>query len=743
MENFHRKYLKYKKKYVELVKQYGGASKTNKTYEELRDMLLLLKTNRNMGENYIRYMQNKILKLDELIRINQSKASDDILIDEQNRNKLASTFIDKMIHKAYEGITSQSCVQQDATNIKACYELDLLQKYADAIKQTGAIISDTLGKRMNIEKLISIKTMYEQKLRDFAAINPNNYIDEIIQFCDINTSPPFNKYKIELLEFLIVVLNGTVEIEGEPFNIIITGPPGVGKSFLAKQIAKLLELTKLLPSGDLINVKKPDVIGQYVGQTAPKTYNILTSAIGKIVFIDEAYSFAGAKTGSGYNSFGKEFIDAMVDFITEHKGLISIIAAGYKKEMDEQFIQVNSGINRRFPVKLEIERYSGDEIFNAIVDITKVYEHAFMTFYERTHGVPLNDVGVMPRYRSYMSKIYVSFANFMYYIQFNIQRNPLSLLNDIVDTAMPIQFAQYFNFYDDDGFNVRVPYNENILTRFFLAAILEKCGVKYGDLINNQMSDIVELYNIIKIVLTMERDFENAYLNIFKSYIIYKTQFKYETDFIFVNDGSEHHLLQIRIKGEYKRAIKDLLQAYSTFPPHQFINDMIHIQGNGESQHLRNQLISLCDSLIETSRFNSDYSLFTMDELASIKTMLIHPPPPAPTSPQIPTFPPAQVANLSPQSPPTQAQVSKPPPQPTQAQVSKPPPQPTQAPVAKPPPQPTQAPVAKPPPQPTQVLTLEPAPQYHRYRDPTTKTKTNPGLDPSLAFLPDDSDDDF
>ena len=144
------------------------------------------------------------------------------------------------------------------------------------------------------------------------------------------------------------------------FNIIIMGTPGVGKSFTADIIGKVLKYSGLLTKGDRHDIKKPDIVGSYTGQTAPKVYKEFTECLGKVIFIDEAYSIAGAKdeTKGTYNEFGQESLDALTDYTSEHIGFSAFVAAGYEYEMNTQFLEVNIGLPRRFPTQLILKRYA-------------------------------------------------------------------------------------------------------------------------------------------------------------------------------------------------------------------------------------------------------------------------------------------------------------------------------------------------------------------------------------------------
>ena len=154
----------------------------------------------------------------------------------------------------------------------------------------------------------------------------------------------------------------------EYFNIILKGNPGIGKSFTSEKIGLALMYSGLLTKGKLIPLKKPDLIGQYTGQTAPKVYNELSRAMGNVVFLDEAYSIAGKmdETKGSYNEFGQEALDAITDFTSEHIGLFGIVAAGYSYEMQKQFLDVNIGLPRRFPTVLTLNRYNMNSYWKII-----------------------------------------------------------------------------------------------------------------------------------------------------------------------------------------------------------------------------------------------------------------------------------------------------------------------------------------------------------------------------------------
>lgn len=192
----------------------------------------------------------------------------------------------------------------------------------------------------------------------------------MIEKHDLDSVPAWKKI---LLKYVNLYLNEPKQSRGknviiEPlydlFNLVLVGTPGVGKSYTANNIGIALNLTGFLPTGNLISIKKPDIIGSYIGQTAPKVYERFTEGLGNVIFLDEAYSIAGKKNDkNAFDAFGTEAIDAITDFTSEHKGLMAVVAAGYKYEMKTQFIDVNAGMGRRFPNFLELLRQDVDKLW--------------------------------------------------------------------------------------------------------------------------------------------------------------------------------------------------------------------------------------------------------------------------------------------------------------------------------------------------------------------------------------------
>ena len=140
-------------------------------------------------------------------------------------------------------------------------------------------------------------------------------------------------------------------------HMIFTGNPGTGKTTIARLVAKYLKAVGALKGGQLVEVTRADLVGRYTGHTAPLTNSVIESALGGVLFIDEAYSLYRGEQ----DSFGLEAIDTLVKGMEDHRDELVVILAGYTREM-ETFLTANSGLASRFPNKIEFPDYTADEL---------------------------------------------------------------------------------------------------------------------------------------------------------------------------------------------------------------------------------------------------------------------------------------------------------------------------------------------------------------------------------------------
>ena len=140
-------------------------------------------------------------------------------------------------------------------------------------------------------------------------------------------------------------------------HMIFTGNPGTGKTTIARLVARYLKAIGALKGGQLIEVSRGDLVGRYTGHTAPLTNSVIESALGGVLFIDEAYSLYRGEQ----DSFGLEAIDTLVKGMEDHRDELVVILAGYTREM-ETFLTANSGLASRFPNRIEFPDYTAVEL---------------------------------------------------------------------------------------------------------------------------------------------------------------------------------------------------------------------------------------------------------------------------------------------------------------------------------------------------------------------------------------------
>ena len=142
-------------------------------------------------------------------------------------------------------------------------------------------------------------------------------------------------------------------------HAVFTGNPGTGKTTVAKMLGAIYKALGLLSKGHVHEVDRADLVGEYVGQTAPKVKKAIERAQGGVLFIDEAYSLV--RSGSDNKDFGPEVIEILLKEMSDGPGDIAIFAAGYPEEM-KRFIEHNPGMKSRFSTFFHFADYTPDEL---------------------------------------------------------------------------------------------------------------------------------------------------------------------------------------------------------------------------------------------------------------------------------------------------------------------------------------------------------------------------------------------
>ena len=146
-------------------------------------------------------------------------------------------------------------------------------------------------------------------------------------------------------------------------HMVFSGNPGTGKTTIARMMARIYRSLGILSKGQLVEVDRSGLVAGYVGQTATKTMKVIESALGGVLFIDEAYSL----NSKSENDFGLEAINTLLKAMEDHREDLVVIVAGYDGLMDE-FVHSNPGLESRFNRYLHFDDYNVDEML-AILDL--------------------------------------------------------------------------------------------------------------------------------------------------------------------------------------------------------------------------------------------------------------------------------------------------------------------------------------------------------------------------------------
>jgi len=170
------------------------------------------------------------------------------------------------------------------------------------------------------------------------------------------------KQRIRDIAALLVIdklrLNQGLEAQAPSLHMSFTGNPGTGKTTVANRMAEILHRLGYVRRGHLVSVTRDDLVGQYIGHTAPKTKEVLKKAMGGVLFIDEAYYLYRPENERDY---GQEALEILLQVMENQRDDLVVILAGYKERMDT-FFQSNPGMSSRIAHHIDFPDYSVDEL---------------------------------------------------------------------------------------------------------------------------------------------------------------------------------------------------------------------------------------------------------------------------------------------------------------------------------------------------------------------------------------------
>lgn len=222
---------------------------------------------------------------------------------------------------------------------------------------------------LNMNKKFSAKNKQTLKLIDIPEAYNIKDLPEIMK--DMNSLIGLKEIKEQINDLVALLkFNKKANLDIKDFNLhmCFLGNPGTGKTTVGRLITEIFYNLGYISQNKLTEVTAKDLIAEYLGQTSGKTYNVIKSALGGVLFIDEAYSLTlGSKEGSQY---GLESLATLIKLMEDYKDKLIVIFAGYKDEMEE-FLELNSGLISRIGYKISFPDYSVDELLQIFSNLVK------------------------------------------------------------------------------------------------------------------------------------------------------------------------------------------------------------------------------------------------------------------------------------------------------------------------------------------------------------------------------------
>lgn len=311
----------------------------------------------SFGANFLYHVLD-IVSFDQLSEEQITKIIEQKIIELEDKAKKNLKFNLKETGSLKEWILQHYDKMNGADGITSLFDdfyvslsqMALDNKNIDIVDVTVTVLEDKPVAVINDNKTILVRSKTSSE--EIEAVNKE--MDEIVGLVKVKDYVRSLQSHIRMQELR---REQGMKVSSISKHMIFTGNPGTGKTTIARLLARYMKAIGALSKGQLVEVTRADLVAKYVGQTAPLTMSVIKSAIGGVLFIDEAYSLYRGNE----DSFGLECIDTIVKAMEDNRDDLIVILAGYKKEM-EVFLESNSGLKSRFPNLIDFPDYTGEEL---------------------------------------------------------------------------------------------------------------------------------------------------------------------------------------------------------------------------------------------------------------------------------------------------------------------------------------------------------------------------------------------
>ena len=317
----------------------------------LRDLTAFEMYESNIKKKTLFTLKTNMLKNKSVFLVGNS---DELKTFKQNDNEIADKYFRFSI-KVIDPEANEVCeeVLERISNVEVTdeFRIKLLDYVTDTFKKRD---TDYLTYRNNLCSNISFN-------KEIPPLELTKTIDEV--FVELNELVGLEKVKKVLHDLVDLITlkdktKGELKIADINLHMVFLGNPGTGKTTVARMICNILHDLKYIKTNKLVEVSSKDLVAEYVGQTAPKTMDVVNKAMGGVLFIDEAYALADK---DGKNTYNAEAIATLIKAMEDHRDELVVIFAGYTKEMQD-FLDSNSGIVSRIGYTLEFDDYTNEEL---------------------------------------------------------------------------------------------------------------------------------------------------------------------------------------------------------------------------------------------------------------------------------------------------------------------------------------------------------------------------------------------
>ena len=250
-------------------------------------------------------------------------------------------------------------VEKFMKNNNLKYSKDIIKKIADnsyykvQSKLINILVKSKINKTENIDQLLQDNTVQKEDKK----VNKNTGIKELENLIGLEET----KEQIKKIINYIKICKDKNKIP--MLHMVFNGNPGTGKTTVARIIGKIFSEEKILSDKKkFVEAQRNDLIGEYVGQTAPKTQRVIDEALGGVLFIDEAYSIASYISDEAGRDYGAECIATLLKGMEDHRDEVCVILAGYTDEM-ERMLNVNPGFESRIQFVINFPDYTAEELY--------------------------------------------------------------------------------------------------------------------------------------------------------------------------------------------------------------------------------------------------------------------------------------------------------------------------------------------------------------------------------------------